>query len=93
MKNYKYELKKQVERILDKYLKSDKFSMSIIEFVWVKMDTKLAQSIIGLENYKKQNPGSIKNSDMSLCLYHDILGILKEEKMFIPRASSYAKYY
>ena len=88
-------IRKQVEKIIDKYLVSEGHlkGVAMYQFIYFEMSEELGKSIIGLENYRKANPDRIKEIDMKICLAHDIGGILREEKMFLPRALSYTEYY
>lgn len=91
----KRKIRKQVEEIIDKYLvsKGHLKGVTMYQFIYFGMSEELGKSIIGLENYKKANPDQIEEIDMRICLSHDIGGILREEKMFLPRALSYTEYY
>lgn len=91
----KRKIRKQVEKIITKYLvdKGHLKGVAMYQFIYFGMSEELGKSIIGLENYKKANPDQIEDIDMRICLSHDIGGILREEKMFLPRALSYTEYY
>jgi hypothetical protein len=89
------EIQKQVKKIVIEYLVKDGHlnMFALTEFIYFDMSKELGKSIIGLENYKKANPDRIKEIDMKICLAHDIGGILRGDKMFIPRSLSYTEYY
>ena len=88
-------IRKQVKKIVTKYLVSEGHlnDVAMFQFIYFEMDEELGKSIIGLENYKKANPDRIEDIDMRICLAHDIGGILRGDKMFIPRSLSYTEYY
>ena len=88
-------IRKQTEKIITKYLVDKGYlnEVAMFQFIYIEMSKELGKSIIGLENYRKANPDRIKEIDMSICLSHDIGGILREDKMFIPRALSYTEFY
>ena len=89
------EIQKQVKKIVIEYLVKDGYlnMFALTEFIYFDMSKELGKSIIGLENYKKANPDRIEDMDMRICLAHDIGGILRGDKMFIPRSLSYIEYY
>lgn len=91
----KEKIRKQVIKIIEKHLVDKGYleEIAMIQFVYIDMSTELGQSIIGLCNYVKDNPDTISDSSISACLGHDIGGVLRGDKMFIPRALSYTKFY
>ena len=82
------EIQKQAKKIVTEYLvEPGHLNMfALTEFIYFDMSKELGKSIIGLENYKKANPDQIKDIDMKICLSHDIGGILRHEKHFLPRS-------
>tara|TARA_Y100000592_G_scaffold79762_1_gene125861 strand:+ start:1009 stop:1290 length:282 start_codon:yes stop_codon:yes gene_type:complete len=88
-------IRKEVMKIIQKHLVDKGYleELAMIQFVYIDMSTELGQSIIGLCNYAKNNPETISDSSISACLGHDIGGVLRGDKHFIPKALSYTKFY
>lgn len=88
-------LREEVDKLITKYL-VDKGYLSSLDctgFIYEYMTEEVAESFIGLDNYRKANPDIITDIDMSICLGHDIGGILRGDTCFLPRALSYQEYF
>jgi hypothetical protein len=88
-------LREEVHKLITKHLVDKGYidSLDCTAFVYQFMTEEIAKAFIGLDNFRKQNPDIIKDIDMSICLGHDIGGILREDKMFLPRALSYTEFF
>lgn len=88
----KQELRTQVFKILKSNLVEKGLIgvIDAIEFSFIVASMSEIKSIIGYNNYKN----SIQDQKYFLStLLHDVLGVLKNDHFFLPRTSSYLKYY
>ncbi len=83
-----------VKHLLKKYLVEPGYisEVAMYDFIYFNMSEEMAKCFIGLENFKNLN-ANIKDIDMSITYAHDIGGIVKEDKYFIPRSIGYLKHY
>ena len=88
-------LREEVRKLINKYLVEKGYlsQLNCIRFIHEYMTEEVAESFIGLDNYKKANPDRISDIDVSICLGHDIGGILRGDTCFLPRALSYQEYF
>lgn len=65
---------------------------SILNFITDNMTLRFAKGVIGLEYYKSKHK-IIDDHSMKLTLAHDVFGMIRKEKMLIPRSDSYVEFY
>ena len=66
---------------------------SILNFITDDMTPRFAKGVIGLEHYKSEYPRILTNYRMETTLAHDVFGMIRQEKMFIPISDSYVELY
>jgi len=93
-KEQKLFLRTKVTELLDEYLVKKGYLKTIhsIGFTHEYMSEEVAESIIGLVNYKN-NTNNIDFLDVASTLKHDIVGILNQEECFIPKCLGFRKYF